>query len=376
MKVNLQCPSDWDGFQDLCLQLWKEMWRDPNAHHNGRIGQAQNGVDIWGKDKFDHDYSGVQCKGKNVNYLSKLTTAEIDAECKKALNFQPSIKSFIMATTSPRDKVVQQHCRNLNKKKIYPFSVDTWAWDDIEDEVQCRPTIMDRFYPNVKEATLLHEIKIPIFASVDRLHAFFSRPGLFNRLNSLALNILKDLAYELSINAFEYGKASTFGIKVDSNRVIFTDDGNPFDSTQLLKMEGNGGKATIGYAADLFEMSYRYDTKNILELFLPENLDSPIDNLTHTISFNASDIFGRVGAKSFVINELTRVPTDCEKIIVDICGQANPAISCSFAVIDMLLLLKTEIQKIVVYLPENLYYKEYIINKYSNLPDVDIKIKE
>ena len=49
MKLNLPYPSDWSDFQDLCFQLWKEMWRDPFAHHNGRIGQAQNGVDIWGK---------------------------------------------------------------------------------------------------------------------------------------------------------------------------------------------------------------------------------------------------------------------------------------------------------------------------------------
>lgn len=173
MKVNLQCPSNWDDFQDLCLQLWKEMWRDPNAHHNGRNGQRQDGVDIWGKNLFDHGYSGVQCKGKNGNYQSKLTTDEIDDECKKAVKFKPNLKSFIMATTSPRDVVVQQHCRQLNEKNAYPFSVDTWAWDDIEDEVQCRPTMMEYFYPNVKEATLLHEIQISIFASVDKLHAFF-----------------------------------------------------------------------------------------------------------------------------------------------------------------------------------------------------------
>ena len=106
MKLNLPYPSDWSDFQDLCLQLWKEMWRDPFAHHNGRIGQAQNGVDIWGKNMFDHQYSGIQCKGKNGNYQSVLTTNEVDDECRKAVNFRPNLKSFIMATTSPRDVAV------------------------------------------------------------------------------------------------------------------------------------------------------------------------------------------------------------------------------------------------------------------------------
>ena len=374
MKLNLPYPSNWSDFQDLCFQLWKEMWRDPNTHHNGRNGQAQNGVDIWGKNMFDHYYSGVQCKGKNGNYQSKLTTNEIDDECKKAINFRPNLKSFIMATTSPRDVEVQQHCRHLTEKCIYPFSVDTWAWDDIEDEVQCRPTMMERFYPNVKEVILLPEIQIPIFASVNKLHAFFSRPGLLNSLNSLAINILKDLAYEIAINAFEHGHAGTFGIKVDNNRVIFTDDGMPFDYSSLLNNNGNGGKITMEYAAELFEISYKYDAKNFLELILPKGFDTSTNN--YTISFNAKDIFGREHAVSFAVKELSKVPTNSEKIIVDICGEANPAISCSFAVIDMLLQLRTDNKKIVIYLPENLYYKENIIDKYGNMPDVDVKIKE
>lgn len=376
MRLNLLYPSNWIDFQDLCFQLWKEMWRDPDAHPNGRNGQAQNGVDIWGKNMFDNDYSGVQCKGKNGNYKSLLTTDEIDSECKKAINFKPKLTSFIMATTSPRDVKVQQHCRNLTRKGVYPFSVDTWSWDDIEDEVQCRPTIMEHFYPDVKGATLLPEIQIPVFASVNKLHAFFSRPGLFNKLNSLALDVLKDLAYEIAINAFEHGKAGTFGIKVENDRVIFTDNGRKFDCTELLKGKGNGGKATIEYATGFFDITYKYDTKNILELSLPNNLDLDITSTNYTINFNAKDIFGRGAAERFVLNELMKVPTGCEKIIVDICGQANPAISCSFAVIDKLLQLKSTEQTVVVYLPENLYYKENIIDKYSNLPNVDIKIKK
>lgn len=376
MKLNLPYPSDWSDFQDLCFQLWKEMWRDPDAHQNGRIGQAQNGVDIWGKNMFDHDYSGIQCKGKNGNYQSVLTINEVDDECGKAVNFRPNLKSFTMATTSPRDVAVQQHCRQLTEQNSYPFSVDTWAWDDIEDEVQCRPTIMERFYPEVKGATLLHEIQIPVFATVDKLHAFFSRPGLFVSLNNLAINILRDLAYEIAINAFEHGHAGTFGIKVEDGRVIFTDDGMQFDHSTLLENEGRGGKATMEYARELFRIVYRYDGKNILELFLPENIDPSTNNFNYTINFNAEDLFGRVQTEGFVVKELSKVPVNSKKIIVDICGKVTPAISCSCAMIEMLLRLKSADQKIVIYLPDNLYYKENIIVRYGHLPDVDIKIKE
>ena len=148
----------------------------------------------------------------------------------------------------------------------------------------------------------------------------------------------------------------------------------PFDYSSLLNNNGNGGKITMEYASELFEISYKYDAKNVLELILPKGFDTSTNN--YTISFNAKDIFGREHAVSFAVKELSKVPTNSEKIIVDICGEANPAISCSFAVIDMLLQLRTDNKKIVIYLPENLYYKENIIDKYGNMPDVDVKIKE
>ena len=376
MRLNLPHPSNWSDFQDLCFLLWKEMWRDPNAHHNGRNGQSQNGVDIWGKDVFDPDYTGIQCKGKNENYGSQLTTDEIDNECKKAVSFQPSLKSFIMATTSPRDVAVQRHCRILTKNCTYPFRVDTWSWDDIEDEVQCRPTIMDRFYPEIKTASLLTEIQIPIFASADRLHAFFSRPGLFCRLNALAINILRDLAYEIAIKAFEHGGARSFGIKVENSKIVFTDNGVPFDPIKLLEIEGNGGKATMKYATELFGISYKYEEQNILELELPEHLSISNGESNHTIHFDANQIFGRGQAERYILSEFLKVPTDSKKIIVDISGQVNPAISCSLAVIDRLLQIRTENQQVVIYLPDNLYYKDDIMHKYCDEPNFIIKVKD
>lgn len=376
MKLNLPHPSNWSDFQDLCFLLWKEMWRDPNAHHNGRNGQSQNGVDIWGKEVFDLDYTGIQCKGKNKNYGSQLTTDEIDKECKKAVNFQPGLKSFIMATTSPRDVAVQQHCRILTRNRTYPFHVDTWSWDDIEDEVQCRPTIMDRFYPEIRTASLLPEIQIPVFASADRLHAFFSRPGLLCKLNTLAINILRDLAYEIAINAFEHGRAGSFGIKVEHSKIVFTDNGRPFDPIKLLEIEGNGGKATIKYATELFGISYRYENQNILELELPENLSISNGDSNHTIHIDANQIFGRGQAESYVVSEFFKVPADSKKIIVDISGQVTPAISCSFAVIDRLLQIRTESQQVVIYLPDNLYYKDNIIHRYCDGTNVIIKVKD
>ena len=36
---------DWQAFEDLCCDLWRELWRDPEAQKHGRSGQRQEGVD-------------------------------------------------------------------------------------------------------------------------------------------------------------------------------------------------------------------------------------------------------------------------------------------------------------------------------------------
>ena len=39
-------PAKWEDFEDLCLDLWRKIWRDENAQKNGRRGQPQNGGGI------------------------------------------------------------------------------------------------------------------------------------------------------------------------------------------------------------------------------------------------------------------------------------------------------------------------------------------
>lgn len=42
-------PKNWQDFESLCHDLWKEIWKDPNAQKNGRSGQEQHGVDVFGQ---------------------------------------------------------------------------------------------------------------------------------------------------------------------------------------------------------------------------------------------------------------------------------------------------------------------------------------
>jgi hypothetical protein len=40
-------PKDWVTFENLCHAIFKVIWKDPLAQKNGRLGQAQHGVDVF-----------------------------------------------------------------------------------------------------------------------------------------------------------------------------------------------------------------------------------------------------------------------------------------------------------------------------------------
>ena len=103
-KLQLRKPENWQDFERLCKVLWGEIWECPDTiKRNGRQGQAQKGVDVYGIKKGECVYRGIQCKGKDDYTNSQLTESEIDNEIAKALLFTPKLKSFYFATTANKD---------------------------------------------------------------------------------------------------------------------------------------------------------------------------------------------------------------------------------------------------------------------------------
>lgn len=79
MKKTIQKPENWPDFETLCKQLWGEIWGIPmKIKKNGRNGQPQAGVDVYGVPKGEANYWGIQCKGKGDYTNAKLTKKEID----------------------------------------------------------------------------------------------------------------------------------------------------------------------------------------------------------------------------------------------------------------------------------------------------------
>jgi len=79
--------SNWQDFERLCFDLYSRVWQTNDAQMHGRVGQPQSGVDIYGNDRVERKYVGVQCKGKDQGYNNPLTAAELREEVEKAKSF-------------------------------------------------------------------------------------------------------------------------------------------------------------------------------------------------------------------------------------------------------------------------------------------------
>ncbi len=143
-------PKEWGNFEDLCHALFKRVWQDPLAQKNGRRGQAQHGVDVFGSPNGDRrSYRGVQCKGKDSNYGSKAEWSEVVAEIAKAEEFSPKLDEWIFATTAPADATLQKAARELSVKRKAEglFSVDVLGWEEIQALMADAPEVITEFYP-------------------------------------------------------------------------------------------------------------------------------------------------------------------------------------------------------------------------------------
>jgi hypothetical protein len=125
-------PKSWDEFQDITLSALKLRWRSANLQQNGRQGQAQAGVDVYGPDDLGR-HAGVQCK----QTTDELELSTVLAEVKKAEAFKPALEAFFMATTGKRDAKIQTDVRLLseNRLKVSKFPVGVLFWEDIVQDL-------------------------------------------------------------------------------------------------------------------------------------------------------------------------------------------------------------------------------------------------
>ena len=147
-------PNNPEEFESLCLELWRLLLKDSGAQKNGRSGQPQAGVDVFGRTEASC-WVGIQCKQKNHLLWTKVTVAELRSEVHKALKFKPPLSKFILATSGPTDVTVQKQARMLTDKhaKTGKFSVEVWSWQDIwrilHKNIATHPEFISKYWPSV-----------------------------------------------------------------------------------------------------------------------------------------------------------------------------------------------------------------------------------
>ncbi|MCB9333474.1 MAG: hypothetical protein H6574_20640 [Lewinellaceae bacterium] len=158
---SLRRPSNWQDFETLCKKLWGEIWNCPEIKKNGRNGQSQNGVDIYGIPKGEVEYFGIQCKGKDEYIDKQFTEEEIIAEIEKAKSFNPALKKLYFATTALKDVKVETFVRNKNVENIKNnlFEVHLFSWEDIVELID-ENRITHDWYLNSQKFKLNKEAKI------------------------------------------------------------------------------------------------------------------------------------------------------------------------------------------------------------------------
>jgi tetratricopeptide (TPR) repeat protein len=147
-SISLPKPKNWQDFESHTRVLFACVLNDPNTQQNGRLGQKQHGVDVYGyRDGRVDCIIGVQCKEK---LETEVTEKELRAELEKAKRFKPSVSEFILITTAPRDQKIQEIARIITAELAAtdrPIRVSVWGWEDVEEHALQHPEAWKAFDP-------------------------------------------------------------------------------------------------------------------------------------------------------------------------------------------------------------------------------------
>lgn len=153
-------PSNWQDFERLCFDVFSRIWKTNDAQLHGRTGQPQFGVDVYGTDRVEQTFVGVQCKGKDQGYENPLTKSELQEEVEKAKNFRPKLGVFVVATSAPNDEAVQAVARELTQKHKLEnlFEVRVEGWTTLRQRVSDYPEIVQKYFSELAPLDVVEKI--------------------------------------------------------------------------------------------------------------------------------------------------------------------------------------------------------------------------
>lgn len=166
-------PESDEIFDEMVRDACAIEWSDPETQRNGRSGQSQYGVDIFG---YPHG-SSRRCHAAQSKLRTKgkaLTEAEIANEVANAQSSPLHPEQLIIVTSTGRDAKLQAYIDELSRLQIQnnSFPVKIWFWDDLLERLLTDRHSLIKYYKdilasvtNLAEAEAL--IDKPIFALIE-----------------------------------------------------------------------------------------------------------------------------------------------------------------------------------------------------------------
>jgi hypothetical protein len=246
-RLHLPPPGNWEDFETLCLEVWRDVWGDPAAQKNGRRGQAQAGVDVFGQVGGHGAWRGVQSRSK-LTPTAELTIEEVEQATADAERFVPPLEHFTIASTVSRDAVLQVEVRRLSaaREAVGKFGVSLASWDDILDLLAPRPSVVRSLYPDLLvgsshvsgDATQgIVGIIYPSRAVIPQCDAIFHDARVEAAIVEELRVELRNLTTELALNAFEHGGARVVQVALSADSLLIEDDGGPFDVLEASRAQ-------------------------------------------------------------------------------------------------------------------------------------------
>lgn len=195
--TDLPIPRSWDEFEDICADLLKRLWHDPYVVRNGRDGQRQHGVDIYGKPVHlqgcGSGIAGVQCKR-----VVELTEGDIRNEIEQATEFVPKLEKYLILTTLKRDASLQEYVRTQD----WPINrVEILFWEDLSLQLSEFDELLQKHFPGWFQKRTTKEDLIQRLSEADPEDFEYSEDGLICQYFYKAdvnLRLVMDLSEEIS----------------------------------------------------------------------------------------------------------------------------------------------------------------------------------
>lgn len=146
-SIQIPAISDWEEFERFCRDLWAKIWENPQMQINGRTGQKQAGVDVYGEIKKGTPQGGIQCKRRDAFADHSITIKEFRQIVEDAKKFKPALSEFVIAYTGKNDAKLKAEARRLSELNTGKgfFSVKLCSWDDIKDMLGNYPELLEKY---------------------------------------------------------------------------------------------------------------------------------------------------------------------------------------------------------------------------------------